>query len=155
MTAGAGAGLGAAAPIVSIEGVHKSFGSNKVLDDVSLNVTPGDWLVIAGPSESGKSTLLRCINQLERIDQGRIVVDGMVVGDRTTSINRLRSEVGMVFQSFNLFPYKTVLEIVTMAACARCPRGSGRRPSPSASGASTLCARSSCRRRCRSSFRQP
>jgi ABC-type polar amino acid transport system ATPase subunit len=103
-----------AAPIVTIERVHKSFGSNKVLDDVSLTVTPGECLVIVGPSGSGKSTLLRCINQLERIDQGRIVVDGMVVGDRATSITRLRSEVGMVFQSFNLFPHKTVLENVTI-----------------------------------------
>jgi ABC-type polar amino acid transport system ATPase subunit len=99
---------------VTIDRVHKSFGSNKVLDDVSLTVVPGACLVIVGPSGSGKSTLLRCINQLERIDQGRIVVDGMVVGDRATSITRLRSEVGMVFQSFNLFPHKTVLENVTL-----------------------------------------
>jgi ABC-type polar amino acid transport system ATPase subunit len=109
---------------VSIEGVHKSFGSNKVLDDVSLTVTPGECLVIVGPSGSGKSTLLRCINRLERIDQGRIVVDGMVVGDRATSITRLRSEVGMVFQSFNLFPHKTVLENVTIGP--RKVRGLGR-----------------------------
>ncbi|MFN8623130.1 MAG: amino acid ABC transporter ATP-binding protein [Chloroflexota bacterium] len=104
----------AGAPIVSIEGVHKSFGSNKVLDDVSLAVAPRECLVIVGPSGSGKSTLLRCINMLERIDRGRIVVDGMVVGDRGTSLTRLRSEVGMVFQSFNLFPNKTVLENVTL-----------------------------------------
>jgi len=116
---------GAAAPIVSIEGVHKSFGSNKVLDDVSLTVMPGECLVIVGPSGSGKSTLLRCINRLERIDQGRIVVDGMVVGDRATSTTRLRSEVGMVFQSFNLFPHKTVLENVTIGPMK--VRGLGKR----------------------------
>ncbi len=102
------------APIVSIEHVHKSFGTNKVLDDVSLSVTPGECLVIVGPSGSGKSTLLRCINQLERIDAGRIVVDGMAVGERGTSLTRLRSEVGMVFQAFNLFPHKTVLQNVTI-----------------------------------------
>ena len=118
------AGDGSIAPIVSIEGVHKSFGTNKVLDDVSLTVTPGQCLVIVGPSGSGKSTLLRCINALERIDQGRIIVDGMVVGERGTSITRLRSEVGMVFQSFNLFPHKTVLENVTLGP--RKVRGLGR-----------------------------
>lgn len=96
-----------------------------MLDNVSLNVTPGECLVIVGPSGSGKSTLLRCINQLERIDQRRIVVDGMVVGDRTTSITRLRSEVGMVFQSFTLFPHKTVLENVTIGPMK--VRGLGKR----------------------------
>jgi glutamate transport system ATP-binding protein len=101
-------------PIVSIEGVHKSFGALHVLDDVTLTVAPRECLVIIGPSGSGKSTLLRCINGLERIDRGRIVVDGMVVGARGTSIRRLRSDVGMVFQSFNLFPHKTVLENVTI-----------------------------------------
>jgi glutamate transport system ATP-binding protein len=104
----------AQAPIVSIEGVHKSFGALHVLDDVTLTVAQRECLVIVGPSGSGKSTLLRCINALERIDRGRIVVDGMVVGERRTSITRLRSEVGMVFQSFNLFPNKTVLENVTI-----------------------------------------
>jgi ABC-type polar amino acid transport system ATPase subunit len=101
-------------PIVSIESVHKSFGALHVLDDVSLTVAPQECLVIIGPSGSGKSTLLRCINGLEGIDRGRIVVDGMVVGARGTSITRLRSEVGMVFQAFNLFPNKTVLENVTI-----------------------------------------
>jgi len=105
---------GAGAPIVTFEHVDKSFGSNKVLDDVSLTVTPGECLVIVGPSGSGKSTLLRCINRLERIDAGRILVDGISVGDPDVPLTRLRSEVGMVFQSFNLFPHRTVLENVTL-----------------------------------------
>jgi len=99
---------GAASPVVRVEGVHKSFGSLKVLDGVDLSVSSGECLVIVGPSGSGKSTLLRCINALETIDAGRIVVDGMVVGARGTSIRALRAEVGMVFQQFNLFPDKTV-----------------------------------------------
>ncbi|MFN8518450.1 MAG: amino acid ABC transporter ATP-binding protein [Chloroflexota bacterium] len=102
-------------PIVRIEGVRKSFGALQVLDDIDLTVASGSCLVIVGPSGSGKSTLLRCINALESIDSGRIVVDGMVVGARGTSVRALRAEVGMVFQQFNLFPNKTVLENVSLA----------------------------------------
>lgn len=114
MTVQPGPAMASSSPILSIENVHKSFGALHVLDDVSLTVAPQECLVVIGPSGSGKSTLLRCINGLERIDRGRIVVDGMVVGARGTSITRLRSEVGMVFQAFNLFPNKTVLENVTI-----------------------------------------
>jgi ABC-type polar amino acid transport system ATPase subunit len=102
-------------PIVSIEHVVKDFGSLRVLDDISLAVEPGERVVIIGPSGSGKSTLLRCINGLEPINSGRIVVDGDTVGDRRIPIARIRAEVGMVFQQFNLFPHKTVLENITLA----------------------------------------
>ena len=105
---------GGAAPIISIENVTKDFGQHRVLDSVDLAIVPGQRLVVIGPSGSGKSTLLRCINGLERVTSGRIVVDGMVVGDPATPIARIRSEVGMVFQQFNLFPHKTVLENVML-----------------------------------------
>jgi ABC-type polar amino acid transport system ATPase subunit len=102
-------------PIVSIEHVVKDFGSLRVLDDISLRVEPGERVVIIGPSGSGKSTLLRCINGLEPINSGRVVVDGDIVGDRHVPIARIRAEVGMVFQQFNLFPHKTVLDNITLA----------------------------------------
>ena len=101
-------------PIVAIEDVSKDFGLHRVVDSVSLKVMPGQRVVIIGPSGSGKSTLLRCINGLETVSAGRIVVDGKVVGDPGTSITEIRSEVGMVFQQFNLFPHKTVLENVAL-----------------------------------------
>ena len=101
-------------PLIVIEDVRKSFGANLVLDGVSLTVAPSECLVVVGPSGSGKSTLLRCINALETIDSGRIVVDGMEVGARGTRISALRAEVGMVFQQFNLFPNKSVLENITI-----------------------------------------
>src|SRR6266540_4650 len=102
-------------PIVSIESVTKNFGALRVLDNISLQVQPAERVVVIGPSGSGKSTLLRCINRLESIDSGRIVVDGKQVGARGTSIAEIRAEVGMVFQQFNLFPHKTVLENITLA----------------------------------------
>ncbi len=101
--------------IVKIERVSRSFGHFKAISDVSLDVYDGEKLVIIGPSGSGKSTLLRFINLLERTDQGRIVVDGIDLSDPHADINKLREEVGMVFQSFNLFPHKTVLENVNLA----------------------------------------
>ena len=102
-------------PIIQVEGVSKYFGPVKVLDDISLTVQPAERVVVIGPSGSGKSTLLRCINGLEPFTSGRIVVDGMLVGGRGTSIATIRAEVGMVFQQFNLFPHKTVLENITLA----------------------------------------
>src|SRR5712691_333376 len=102
-------------PIVSVENVSKHFGSLRVLDDLSMRVESGGRVVVIGPSGSGKSTLLRCVNGLESITSGRIVVDGKVVGGRGTSIAEIRAEVGMVFQQFNLFPHKTVLENITLA----------------------------------------
>ena len=101
--------------IVEIRDLIKHFGPVRVLDGVSLSVDPGQRIVVIGPSGSGKSTLLRCINGLEPFTSGRVVVDGMPVGDRRTSIARVRAEVGMVFQQFNLFPHKTVLENLTLA----------------------------------------
>ncbi|MDE0022479.1 MAG: amino acid ABC transporter ATP-binding protein [Candidatus Poribacteria bacterium] len=102
-------------PLVSIRGLHKSFGSLKVLKDVSLDVYPGEKAVIIGPSGSGKSTLLRCVNWLEQPDSGQIAIDGQVLNKKTTNINKVRAEVGMVFQRFNLFPHRTALENVALA----------------------------------------
>ena len=101
--------------IVTIRNVYKSFGTLRALDNVSMDVMDGEKVVIIGPSGSGKSTLLRSINQLEKIDAGEIVVDGFAVHDEKTDINKVREEVGMVFQSFNVFPHKTVLENLSLA----------------------------------------
>ena len=101
-------------PIIRIENVYKFFGSLRALSDVSLDIEPGQKFVIIGPSGSGKSTLLRSINRLEEIDRGRILVDGQDVHNPKIDINRIRQELGMVFQNFNLFPHKTALENLTM-----------------------------------------
>lgn len=102
-------------PIIILEDVCKFFGSLRALNHVSMAVQSGEKVVIIGPSGSGKSTLLRTINRLEEIDSGRIVVDGFDLHDRRNDINKIRMEVGMVFQSFNLFPHKTVLQNLTLA----------------------------------------
>ncbi len=102
-------------PIISINNVQKYFGTFKALDDVSLSVDAGQKVVVLGPSGSGKSTLLRTINKLEGINSGSIVVDGQDINDPANDINRIREEVGMVFQSFNLFRHKSVLENLTLA----------------------------------------
>nr|WP_144400111.1 amino acid ABC transporter ATP-binding protein [Geobacter pickeringii] len=101
--------------MVEVRDVVKQYGSLKALDRVSFDVRDGEKVVIIGPSGSGKSTLLRSLNRLEQIDGGRIIVDGIDLYDPRTDINKLREEVGMVFQSFNLFPHKTVLENITLA----------------------------------------
>lgn len=101
--------------IIQISKVYKSFGDIKALSDVSMSVNFGEKVVVLGPSGSGKSTLLRSINQLETIDSGQIIVDGIDVTSKDVDINKVRSEVGMVFQSFNLFRHKTVLENLTLA----------------------------------------
>ena len=103
------------APIIQIRNIYKFFGPLKALDNVSLDVRTGEKVVIIGPSGSGKSTLLRSINRLEEIDKGTIVVDGYDLNDKKNDINAIRQELGMVFQSFNLFPHKTVLENLTLA----------------------------------------
>jgi polar amino acid transport system ATP-binding protein len=96
--------------------VHKHFpGGVHALRGVSLDVAAGEVVVIIGPSGSGKSTLLRCINRLEAIDSGSIVVDGIPLTDKAADINKIRAEVGMVFQLFNLFPHLTALENITLA----------------------------------------
>lgn len=100
--------------IIEIEHVSKRFGRVVALDDVSLTVKRGEVVVIIGPSGSGKSTLLRCINHLETIDSGRIVVDGIPLTE-AKNIDKVRAEVGMVFQLFNLFPHLTALENITLA----------------------------------------
>ncbi len=102
-------------PIVSIKDVHKSFGDNEVLKGVSLDVRKGEVICVIGPSGSGKSTLLRCINALVPIEQGSIRVEGQEVHDPALDKLELRKKVGMVFQSYNLFPHKTALENVMMA----------------------------------------
>jgi ABC-type polar amino acid transport system ATPase subunit len=101
--------------IISLAGVGKWFGGFRALHEVSLEVAEGERLVVCGPSGSGKSTLIRCINRLERHDAGRILVDGIELSDRAAAIRKVRAEVGIVFQQFNLFPHLTVLENLTLA----------------------------------------
>lgn len=101
--------------IVSVRNLHKHFGSNKVLRGIDLQITPGEKVCIIGPSGSGKSTLLRCINALEDASAGEICVNGFHIDGTGRTINELRATVGMVFQRFNLFPHRTVIENVMMA----------------------------------------
>jgi general L-amino acid transport system ATP-binding protein len=102
-------------PIIRMAGVNKWFSQLHVLKDINLAVSRGEKIVVCGPSGSGKSTLIRCINQLEAHEQGSIVVDDIVLDGNTKNIDRVRQEVGMVFQHFNLFPHLTVLENLTLA----------------------------------------
>jgi len=101
-------------PLIQIAGVSKFFGSFQALKEVSLAVGLGERVVVCGPSGSGKSTLIRCINRLEKHESGRIAVDGVELNDTRGSLNAIRSNVGMVFQQFNLFPHLTVLENLTL-----------------------------------------
>jgi general L-amino acid transport system ATP-binding protein len=100
---------------VSIENMNKWYGTFHVLRDIDLTVYQGERIVIAGPSGSGKSTLIRCINALEEHQQGTITVDGTVLSSDLKNIDKIRSEVGMCFQHFNLFPHLTILENCTLA----------------------------------------
>ena len=100
---------------VDMAGVHKWYGQFQVLRDINLTVARGERIVIAGPSGSGKSTLIRCINALEEYQRGRIVVDGIELSDDVKKVERVRRDVGMVFQQFNLFPHLTVLQNCTLA----------------------------------------
>jgi len=101
--------------IVSVSGLNKWYGEFHVLRDINLDVGRGERIVICGPSGSGKSTLIRCMNALEEFQEGRIVVDGIELGPRLRRVDEVRREVGMVFQSFNLFTHLTVLENCTLA----------------------------------------
>jgi general L-amino acid transport system ATP-binding protein len=102
--------------IISFEKVNKWYGNNfHVLRDIDLQVARGERIVICGPSGSGKSTLIRCINRLEEHQEGRLVVDGVELADDVKAIDKVRKNVGMVFQQFNLFPHLTVLENLTLS----------------------------------------
>lgn len=100
--------------MIEIRNLHKSFGESEVLKGINLEIAKGEVTVIMGPSGSGKSTLLRCINRLEEITSGTVIIDGQDIMDKNTDINLIRTEAGMVFQQFNLFPHKTALENVTL-----------------------------------------
>ena len=106
---------GAAEPIIRIEAVDKWYGKFQVLTGINLNVAPGERIVVCGPSGSGKSTLIRCINRLEVVQKGRIVVNGIDLTAGGKNVDSVRQEVGMVFQQFNLFPHLTILQNCTLA----------------------------------------
>ncbi len=114
---------------VSIQGLHKSFGKNEVLRGIDLDVSEHEVVCLIGASGSGKSTLLRCVNLLERIDSGRIVVHGEEITAPGVDVNRIRRQIGIVFQAFNLFPHMSVLENVTLAPrkALRVPRAEAER----------------------------
>ena len=100
--------------MIKLENVHKSFGKNEVLKGINLHIEKGQVVVIIGPSGSGKSTVLRTMNYLEEPTSGKVIVDGMDLSDKS-KLNEVRTEVGMVFQNFNLFPHMTVMENLTLA----------------------------------------
>jgi polar amino acid transport system ATP-binding protein len=102
-------------PALLLEDVHKSFGENEVLKGIDLTVEPHEVVCLIGASGSGKSTLLRCVNLVEPIDSGRVVVEGEEITDRGVDANRIRRRIGIVYQSFNLFPHMTVLRNITLA----------------------------------------
>jgi polar amino acid transport system ATP-binding protein len=101
--------------MIRLESVSKWFGPTQVLKDVSLEVGAGEVVVVCGPSGSGKSTLLRCINRLEPVQRGRVLIDGVDVTDSRVNLNRLRAEIGVVFQAFNLYPHMTALRNIAIA----------------------------------------
>ncbi|WP_372683876.1 amino acid ABC transporter ATP-binding protein [Desulfosarcina sp.] len=101
--------------MIKFNGVNKWFGKLHVLRDIDLHVTPGEVVVICGPSGSGKSTLIRCINRLEKFQKGELFVDGTPLHDHSTSLTKLRAEIGFVFQQFHLYPHMTALQNVTLA----------------------------------------
>ena len=124
---------------IEMRNVNKWFGDFHVLKDINMAVERGERIVVCGPSGSGKSTLVRCINRLEEHQEGNIIVDGVELTSDLKNIDSVRSEVGMVFQSFNLFPHLSVLENCTLAplwvrkqpkaeAEEKCKKQSGRRP---------------------------
>ena len=104
------------APVIQTEAIHKSFGDNVVLDGIDLEVAAGETLVVIGPSGSGKSTLLRCINLLEPVDSGRILLEGEEITRKGVKVDAVRQRIGIVFQQFNLFPHIRVIDNLTLAA---------------------------------------
>ena len=103
------------APLIRLQNVDKFFGDFQALKDINLEVRKGERIVVCGPSGSGKSTMIRCINRLEEHTKGRIVIDGTELTDKIKDIDAVRREVGMVFQSFNLFPHMTILKNLMIA----------------------------------------
>ncbi|MED3653925.1 amino acid ABC transporter ATP-binding protein [Heyndrickxia sporothermodurans] len=101
--------------MISVKGLKKSFGQTEVLKDINIEIKPQEVVVVIGPSGSGKSTFLRCLNLLESITDGHVYIEGTDITDKKVNINDIRTEVGMVFQQFNLFPHKTVLENIMLA----------------------------------------
>ena len=101
--------------MIYVNNLSKSFGNNEVLHDITEHILPGEKVVIIGPSGSGKSTFLRCLNLLEHPTKGHIIFDGIDLTDPKTDINKVRQHMGMVFQHFNLFPHKTILDNITLA----------------------------------------
>ncbi|MGG1396670.1 amino acid ABC transporter ATP-binding protein [Bacillus salipaludis] len=101
--------------MIKVTNLKKSFGNHEVLKDINVTIKPQEVVVVIGPSGSGKSTFLRCINLLETITGGHVLIEGIDITDKKTDINKVRTEVGMVFQQFNLFPHKTVIENIMLA----------------------------------------
>ncbi|APB38087.1 amino acid ABC transporter ATP-binding protein [Heyndrickxia coagulans] len=101
--------------MIKVVNLKKSFGDNEVLKNINVEIKPQEVVVVIGPSGSGKSTFLRCINLLETITDGHVYIEGVDIADKSTNINKIRTEVGMVFQQFNLFPHMTVLENITLS----------------------------------------
>lgn len=101
--------------MIQVKNLKKTFGSNEVLKDINAVIKHREVVVVIGPSGSGKSTFLRCLNLLESITDGQVTIEGIDITDKKTDINKVRTEVGMVFQQFNLFPHKTVIENVMLA----------------------------------------
>ncbi len=101
--------------IIQMNNIQKYFGDFHALKNINFSVKKGEIVVICGPSGSGKSTLIRCINRLEEIDEGEILLDGQDIYDKSSNLNQLRAETGMVFQHFNLFPHLTILENISVA----------------------------------------
>ncbi len=101
--------------MIEVRDLHKSFGQLKVLKGINCHIKPQEVVCVIGPSGSGKSTFLRCINQLEQVDSGQIFIDGQELTNPQTDINKIRQQLGMVFQLFNLFPHRTTLQNITMA----------------------------------------
>lgn len=102
-------------PIIKVRHLNKFFGSHQVLTDINADIRSREVVVVIGPSGSGKSTFLRCLNLLEQPQSGDIIIEGTSLMDKNTRINDIRTEVGMVFQQFNLFPHKKVIENIMLA----------------------------------------